>query len=57
MNVTGNCQSRDNVNYPTAEQGALAPEAAAAMGEAFDAACEELRDVGHLQLVRKLLPN
>ena len=24
-------------------------------GDAFDTACEELRDVGHLQLVRKLL--
>jgi hypothetical protein len=40
---------------PFAEQGAFAPEATAAMGKAFDAACEELRDVGHLQLVRKLL--
>jgi hypothetical protein len=40
---------------PFAEQGAFAPEATAAMGEAFDASCEELRDVGHLQLVRKLL--
>ena len=40
---------------PFAEQGAFAPEATAAMGEAFDAACEELRDVGDLQLVRKLL--
>jgi len=31
---------------PFAEQGAFAPEATAAMGEAFDASCEELRDVG-----------
>ena len=40
---------------PFTEQGAFAPEATAAMGEAFDAACEELRDVGQLQMVRKLL--
>ena len=40
---------------PFTEQGAFAPEATAAMGKAFDAACEELRDGGHLQLVRKLL--
>jgi len=40
---------------PFAEQGAFAPEATVAMGEAFDAACEELRDEGDLQLVRKLL--
>jgi len=40
---------------PFAEQGAFTPEATAAMAKAFDAACEELRDVGHLQLVRKLL--
>jgi hypothetical protein len=40
---------------PFAEQGAFAPEATSAMAKAFDAACEELRDVGHLQLVRKLL--
>jgi hypothetical protein len=40
---------------PFAEQGAFAPDATAAMAEAFDVACEELRDVGHLQLMRKLL--
>ena len=40
---------------PFAEQGAFVPEATAAMSEAFDAACEELRDVPDLQLVRKLL--
>jgi hypothetical protein len=40
---------------PFAEQGAFTPEATAAIGKAFDAACEELRDVGHLQLVRRLL--
>jgi hypothetical protein len=38
-----------------AKQGAFAPEATGAMGEAFDAACEELRDVGDVKLVRKLL--
>ena len=40
---------------PLAEQGAFGPEATAVMGQAFEAACEELRDVGHLQLMRKLL--
>jgi hypothetical protein len=40
---------------PFTEQGAFAPEAAAAMGEAFDAACEELRDVGRLQMIRKIV--
>jgi hypothetical protein len=38
-----------------AEQGAFAPEATAAIGEAFDTACEELRDVGQLQMVRRLI--
>ena len=40
---------------PFAEQGAFVPEATAAMGEAFDAACGELRDVGQLQMVRKVV--
>jgi hypothetical protein len=40
---------------PSTQDGVFGPEATAAMGEAFDAACEELRDVGHLQLVRKLV--
>jgi len=40
---------------PFIEQGAFGPEATAAMGEAFDAACNELLAVGQLQVVRKLL--
>ena len=39
---------------PFAEQGAFAPEATAAMGEAFDAACKELHDGGEPE-VRKLI--
>jgi hypothetical protein len=37
------------------EDGAFGPEATAAMGEAFDAACNELSAVGQLRMVRKLL--
>jgi hypothetical protein len=33
----------------------LGPEATAAMGEAFEAACKELHDVGQLQMVRKVV--
>jgi hypothetical protein len=40
---------------PFGEQGAFDPEATAAMGGAFDAACEELYQVGQLQVVRKLV--
>jgi hypothetical protein len=40
---------------PFAEQGAFAPEATAAMGEAFDAACEELRDFSQLEMVCKIV--
>jgi hypothetical protein len=40
---------------PSTQDGVFGAEATAAMGEAFDAACDELRDVGHLQLVRKLV--
>jgi hypothetical protein len=40
---------------PFTEQGAFGPEATAAMGEAFDAACDELCAVGQLQMVRELL--
>jgi hypothetical protein len=40
---------------PLREQGAFDPEVTAAMGAAFDAACEELREVGRLQMVRKLV--
>jgi hypothetical protein len=37
------------------KEGAFGPEATAAMGEAFDAACNELCAVGELQMVCKLL--
>ena len=37
------------------KHGVFGPEATAAMGEAFDAACKELRDVGQLQMVRKVV--
>ncbi len=40
---------------PSLNQGAFAPEAVAATGEAFDAACEELRDVGRLQMIGKIV--
>jgi hypothetical protein len=41
--------------HPFTEDGAFEPEATAAMGKAFDAACEELCEVGRLQMVRKLV--
>ena len=37
------------------EHGAFEPEATAAMGEAFEAACKELCDLGQLQMVRKVV--
>jgi len=37
------------------ENGAFEPEATAAMGEAFEAACQELHDVGNVEGVRKLI--
>jgi hypothetical protein len=37
------------------EQGAFDPEATAAMGEAFDAACEELRCTTQPDVVRGLI--
>jgi hypothetical protein len=40
---------------PFREQGAFEPEATAAMGEAFETACKELRDVGQFEMVRKLV--
>jgi hypothetical protein len=40
---------------PSIEQGAFEPEATAAMGEAFDAACKELHEVGEFQMVRKVV--
>jgi hypothetical protein len=40
---------------PSLEQGVFGPEATAAMGEAFEAACKELHDVGQLQMMRELV--
>jgi hypothetical protein len=40
---------------PCREQGAFDPEATAAMGAAFDAACEELSEIGRLQMIRELV--
>jgi hypothetical protein len=37
------------------EHGAFEPEATAAMGEAFEAACKELHDAGKAEVVRKLI--
>jgi hypothetical protein len=38
---------------PSIEHGAFEPEATAAMGEAFEAACKELHDAGKPEVVRK----
>ena len=38
---------------PCLEQGVFEPEATTAMGEAFEAACEELHDGGRLPMVRE----
>jgi hypothetical protein len=40
---------------PSLEQGVFAPEATAAMGQAFENACKELHDVGQLPLVRNVV--
>jgi hypothetical protein len=40
---------------PSIENGAFEPRQLAAMGEAFEAACRELHDVGQLQMVRKVV--
>jgi hypothetical protein len=37
------------------EHGAFEPEAIAAMGEAFEAACKELHEAGGRELVRELI--
>jgi hypothetical protein len=37
------------------EHGAFEPEATAAMGEAFEAACKDLHEAGERELVRKLI--
>ena len=38
---------------PSLERGVFEPEATAAMGEAFEAACKELHDAGKPEVVRK----
>src|SRR5260221_4246326 len=43
------------LNDTSLEHGVFGPEATAAMGEAFDAACKELHEVGQLQMVRKVI--
>ncbi len=40
---------------PSIKHGAFEPEATAAMGEAFEAACKELRAAGKAEVVRKLI--
>ena len=40
---------------PCLEQGVFEPAETAAMGEAFEAACKELHEVGQLPMVRKLV--
>jgi hypothetical protein len=40
---------------PFAQQGAFDPEATAAMGEAFDATCEELHFTSQPQAIRELI--
>jgi hypothetical protein len=40
---------------PSLEQGVFVPEATATMGQAFEAACKELHDVGRLPMVRKIV--
>ena len=40
---------------PFRQQGAFDPKITAAMGAAFDAACEELCEVGRLEMIRRLI--
>jgi hypothetical protein len=40
---------------PSTEHGVFEPEATAAMGEAFDAACEELHCASQPEVVRELI--
>ena len=40
---------------PSTESGVFGPEATAAMGEAFDAACEELHCTTQPEVVRELI--
>jgi hypothetical protein len=42
-------------NNPPTEHGVFEPEATAAMGEAFDAACEELLCTSQPEVVRELV--
>jgi hypothetical protein len=41
--------------HPFTAQGAFEPEATAAMGEAFDAACKELHCTRPLEMVREFI--
>jgi hypothetical protein len=40
---------------PFTKHGVFGPEATASMGEAFDAACRELRGAGQFQIVRRIV--
>ena len=42
-------------NNPFTQQGAFGPEATAAMGEAFDAACDELHCTSQPEVIRELI--
>jgi hypothetical protein len=42
-------------NNPSIEYGVFGPEATAAMGEAFDATCKELGEIGQFEGVRELV--
>jgi hypothetical protein len=42
-------------NNSSIEYGVFEPEATAAMGEAFDAACKELREIGQFEVARELV--
>jgi hypothetical protein len=40
---------------PSIEYGVFGPDATAAMGEAFEATCEEIGEIGQFEGVRKLI--
>jgi hypothetical protein len=40
---------------PSLERGVFEPDATAAMGEAFEAACNHLHDAGKAEVVRQLI--
>jgi hypothetical protein len=44
-----------SIEHRSLDHGAFEPEATAAMGEAFEAVCKELRDAGKADVVRKLV--